>query len=293
MAGTDEVVGEGAVVAGFDGTDRSRAAVRWAAREARATGRRLVVVYAVRGALPEVVFTPTVSPLPQVVSEETVREYAHDKVAEVATEVGGQVEAYVLDGHPAQVLEKVTEGADLLVVGASGSGALARSVGSVAADVVTHAPAPVVVVRDGGVEDGPVVVGVDGSETSAKAIDFAFDFAARHGLGLVAVHAWTALPLEALSPVPGWEYDPELFRSSSEALLREALAGPEQRHPEVAVERVTVSARPAEALLEHADRASLVVVGSHGRGLVRRALLGSVSHALLHNTPGPLAVVRA
>ncbi|MGW3470806.1 universal stress protein [Saccharopolyspora sp. NPDC000995] len=51
--------------------------------------------------------------------------------------------------------------------------------------------------------------------------------------------------------------------------------------------------KPVEALLREAQEASLLVVGSHGRGRLRRAFLGSVSHAVASRAPCPVAVLRA
>jgi nucleotide-binding universal stress UspA family protein len=59
----------------------------------------------------------------------------------------------------------------------------------------------------------------------------------------------------------------------------------------VRVDRVAVEGRPAEAILGNADDAQLIVVGTHGKGLVRRVLLGSVSRQVLHDADGPVAVV--
>jgi nucleotide-binding universal stress UspA family protein len=54
-----------------------------------------------------------------------------------------------------------------------------------------------------------------------------------------------------------------------------------------------VADRPAQALLDRADNAQLLVVGSHCHGIRRRVFLGSVSHAVLYHAPCPVAVVRA
>ena len=49
--------------------------------------------------------------------------------------------------------------------------------------------------------------------------------------------------------------------------------------------------RAAEAILSHAGDAQLIVVGTHGKGLVRRMLLGSVSRQVLNDADRPVAVV--
>ncbi len=304
MSSPDSAVGLGAVVVGFDGSQRARQAAHWAAREAVSRGRRLVIVNAIRGPFPEVVVTPVSMPLPQLVDEKAVRAYTNDHLAELADECeevapGVVVDTRVFDGHPAAVLSEVAREAVLLVVGSSGATGLARVfTGSITADLAHHFPGPVVVVRDAGGDDGRVVVGVDGSVPSDRAVDFAVDFASRHGRVLVAVHATTGLPADALAPGGVWGQglglgiDAEQLRSSAEALIAKSLEGPLERHPEVRAEQVVSLLRPAQALIEQAEGAALLVVGRHGHGAVRRALLGSVSHAMLHHAPCSLAVVR-
>jgi nucleotide-binding universal stress UspA family protein len=75
-------------------------------------------------------------------------------------------------------------------------------------------------------------------------------------------------------------------------MVREALAGHSERHPGVHVVEEIVQGHPAEALREAATGADLLVVGSRGRGTFAGLVLGSVSQALLHRSPCPLAVVR-
>ncbi|XVS67958.1 universal stress protein [Actinosynnema sp. CA-299493] len=309
----ESAVGRGAVVVGFDGSERSRRAARWAAREAASRGLRLLVVNVIRGPFPEVLVTPVSSPMPQLVGEKAVRAYTKDHLAELAAECAGiapgiEVDARAFDGHPAAVLAEAGREAALLVVGASGATGLARVfAGSVTVDLAHHFAGPLVVVRDStdgtdGTDDvtvvGRVVVGVDGSGPGDRAIEFAVDHVARHGGTLVGVHATTGLPVDALTPGGAWGQgmglglDVEQLAESADALIARSFEAPLARHPEVRAERVVSSARPAQALVEAAEGAALLVVGSHGHGAVRRALLGSVSHAVLHHAPCPLAVVR-
>lgn len=283
----------GPVVAGFDGSEHARRATRWAAEEATRLGRRLLIVTALPVPVPDLVFTPISAPVPDVLSEEVVREQAEKELAAVAAEckklwpdleVATRLE-------PGRLAELVAEDAELLVVGASGRSALTRALlGSTSADAVHHHKRTVVV--RGETTDGKVVVGADGSERNRHAVGFAFDFAARHGRDLVAVHAWADLPLDALSPVRTWDYDWEQLRSSSEAVLAECLASHQKAHPDVRVQKVVSFDGPAHALIEEAKDAALLVLGSHGRGAVRRALLGSVSHAVLYHAHCSVAVIR-
>ncbi|MFD0487440.1 universal stress protein [Saccharopolyspora spinosporotrichia] len=71
------------------------------------------------------------------------------------------------------------------------------------------------------------------------------------------------------------------------------LAGYRERYPEVSVHQEVATSQPAaEALLTAAENADLLIVGTHGRGTFRATLLGSVSHAVVHYAPCPVAVVR-
>lgn len=284
------------VTAGFDGSEAARLAVSWAAAEAVRRGQGLAVVEVVDW--PGIGGLPMARPLPRgtLLDEATLREHAQSALDEVARKIQQSwpdldVDTRVEFGRAADVLAR--DAGELVVIGSSGRGALPRLLlGSTAAEVVQTCDQPVVVVREPSGEAGPVVVGVDGSSASARAIDFAFDFAARRGCELVAVHAWSDLPMDAVAPVRMWDEDLGHIRREGERLLDEALAGNQERRPDVSVRREVSFDRPARTLLEHAEGAALLVVGSHGRGAVRRMLLGSVSHAVIYHAPCPVAVVR-
>lgn len=113
----------------------------------------------------------------------------------------------------------------------------------------------------------------------------------RRGRDLLAVHAWSDMPVEALAPAQHWDHNWNQVRAESEAMIARCLAGHQERHSDVHVERHVSFHGPAQALLDVADDAGLLVVGSHGRGALRRAVLGSVSHAVLYHAPCPVAVV--
>ena len=277
------------VVVGFDGSEQARYAVMWGAEEAGRTGSRLQVVQAVRAPLPSPVFTPMSTPVPQFVTEETMSRAAQDHLADLAEEIRSgrpelEVETHVRIGRAVDVL--ADEKGDLLVLGSSGHTGIAEMfLGSTAAELVSIGGRPVVVTRPGPV-DGRVVVGVDGSDTSAEAIAYAFSFAERHGREVLAIHAWNDVGWAEL-PQQDWDH----VRVDLAKLLEEQLAPHRTRHPDVHVAQEVAFDAPARALLQAADGAALVVVGSHGRGAVKRAILGSVSHAVLHNAPCPVAVV--
>lgn len=304
--------GVSGVVAGFDGSDQARKAVFWAVDEATSRDHPLLITQAhlvpvatvghAWGPIPAPAWGANASLWDQahLFDDQRVREHNERALTALAEECRARAPeltvSTVMEDGPAQVVLSATAvnvGADLLVVGASGLGALPRMlVGSTAADVVHSADRPVVVARDAPAEDdAPVVVGVDGTDASERAVGFAFDFAARHGAALTAVHARSDWPLDMLTKAGLWNRDTDRAADTTDPLADKVLGPWQRRHPDVPVRIEFVDDRPAQALLERSERARLLVVGSRGRGAVRRVLLGSVSHAALYHASCPVAIV--
>lgn len=291
------------IVVGVDGSPSSTMAVEWAARNAERRNVALRLVHVVGpivavGMLPEV---PTLSDYAQLQEDEARRIIAEaHKVALEATSSSRapQMKSEVLYAPIVATLVELSKQAVMVVVGSRGQGAVARAfLGSVSSSLVRHAHCPVAVIHD---EDpptarppqAPVVVGIDGSSTSELATEIAFDEASRRGVGLVAVHAWTdrgplGFPRTNHAPIE-WAN----FEVRAEAALAERLSGWQERYPDVVVRKVVVCDQPASPLLEQADTAQLVVVGSHGRGGFPGMLLGSVSRTIVNSTQIPVIVAR-
>jgi nucleotide-binding universal stress UspA family protein len=146
----------GTIVAGVDGSAPSVAALRWAAAEARLRDARLVAVHAWIFVPPTLLASPGLAPLPSgdVAGQlEAQREGAEAEFdAALADAFSGEapveIERKLVEGDAAEVLERESEHADLLVVGSRGrSGVTAALLGSVSRHVVDHAVCPVVVVK--------------------------------------------------------------------------------------------------------------------------------------------------
>ncbi len=140
--------------------------------------------------------------------------------------------------------------------------------------------------------EGPIVVGIDGSESSKAAVEVAFEQAAARGASLVAVNVWSDVSVQ---PSLGASPEDPLWSSiqtGEEVVLSERLAGYQERYPDVTVERVVARDRPVRVLSEFAEKAQLIVVGSRGRGGFTGMLLGSTSNALLHTADCPVMIVR-
>ncbi|AWE48739.1 MULTISPECIES: universal stress protein [Streptomyces] len=291
--------GAGPVVVGVDGSPSSLAAVEAAAREARAHGVGLRVVHAfgrpparipVGGRLWE---PSSAAGVPQLI-DGTLGE-AEQRARAIAP--GAPVEHEVVVGDPVEVLEIESRTASLLVLGSRGQGRFgALRVGSTTGHLAAHASCPVLVMRDDPHPSGPVLLAVDGSPAARGAVEFAFAQASWHGRPLVAVHVWSTRTERAYaSPAdpPFVTYDEGRLHDEEERVLAEALGGLGDRYPDVPVERRLVRGRVRHTLIEAGADAGLLVVGARGRGGFAGLLLGSVSQAVLHHAPCPVAVVRA
>jgi nucleotide-binding universal stress UspA family protein len=126
----------------------------------------------------------------------------------------------------------------------------------------------------------PIVVGVDGSDSSVGALQWACEQAERTGAHLEAVTAWqwpvswgTAIPLPS-------DFDPA---GDAQTMLDQIIEPIVRRHPDVVVHARAVEGHPAEVLTEASRHAELLVVGSRGHGEFSGMLLGSVSqHCAAH-----------
>lgn len=291
---------EGPIVVGFDASETSRFALEWALREGMLRNRPVRVVHSYRGlsALPALGYGLAADPL----LAEEMRDHANKVLAEgiayaktVAPEV--DVTGTVIEGEPSRVLLEESKHAAHIVLGSRGLGGFrGLLLGSVGVQVSSHAHCPVVVIRRSIrdlPDDAPVVVGVDGSPESNTAIGVAFEAASFLGAPLLAVHAWTLPSIAApgATAIP----EPEDLRDVRDAEIRlaaEAMSGFGEQYPDVKVTQHVIGGSPERVLVDEANGARLVVVGSRGRGGFSGLLLGSVSHALLHHSESPVAIVR-
>ncbi|HWQ23751.1 MAG TPA: universal stress protein [Gaiellaceae bacterium] len=146
----------GVIVVGVDGSAASRAALRWAAEEARLRGAALVALHAWTYVPPPPIGEPGMIPIPagdlapqleaeRMAAQAELEAALADAFPEGVPEL---VEPRLVEGDPAETLEREGASADLVVVGSRGRSGLASVLlGSVTRHVVDHAPCPVVVVK--------------------------------------------------------------------------------------------------------------------------------------------------
>ncbi|MGW3989187.1 universal stress protein [Streptomyces sp. NPDC004830] len=137
--------------------------------------------------------------------------------------------------------------------------------------------------------DRPLVVGVDGSEGSLQAVDWAADEAALHKVPLHLVYAslWQRYE-QAVFPGPPERSEQIL----TDVLVVAAAERARQRVPGIEVVTRVVSEAPVPVLCRAARESSALVLGSRGRGRAAELLMGSVSLAVAGRAEGPVIVVR-
>lgn len=281
------------LIVGFDGSSASAAAVRWAAEEAERRDALVVVIsccdlpFATQfwGSMP---FVPdyddeklrrTLEAGVHAVVEITRRKHPHVKFEE-----------NVVIGAPRRVLTERSRDADLMVLGRTGVGDTARFLlGSVADGVARKSECPVVLVRDERFAPrGRIVAGVDGSEASSAALDWAILEAELRECELVVVHGWWY----SFGGAPESRQATDLTHVGAALVLDAALEHVRDRRG-CAVRAELIEGDPTIALIDQSETADLVVVGSRGRGSVASMLLGSVAQGVSARAHCPTVVVRA
>lgn len=188
----------------------------------------------------------------------------------------------------------------MLVIGSRGLGSIAGFiVGSVGSATIAATEHPVVLVRssgnavtpaDGLRTHGAVVAGVDTRQLCDKLLAFAFEEAAHHRAALHVLHGWTPPPILSYAPA----LDPVVLQETAHgitATLQEMLRPWRDKFPSVEVEVRAPIGHAAIQLVEAASDASLVVVGRRIRSSTLGSHIGPITHAVLHHSTAPVAVV--
>ena len=279
------------VLLATDGSEDATLASRAAIDLSREAGAELYVVHA---------WNAVPSPHFETWINSSLEQEAHellDEQTEKIEDSGGTVaEAYLKKESPAQaVLGLAAEiDADFIVIGSRGLGPLTSLLlGSVSEGVAHRAHVPVLVLR-GGDEAWPpvrIVVGEDSSEDARRAGELAGDLAGLFGAEMLLAHVvsqqWMVLKAES----QGADAVDEVMRGAEEHLADqaaelEAASGIRPRFK-------ASMGYPALTLagIAEEEKGTLLVMGSRGLNVVKRAMLGSVSGNLLKTVRGPILVV--
>jgi nucleotide-binding universal stress UspA family protein len=227
--------------------------------------------------------------------------------ARLATEAGFDARPVVARGKPKAwpTLMALADEHDsaAIVVGSEGLGAVKSALlGSVSSGLVHHSTRPLLIVPRGAAEPGagPIVLAYDGSERSRAGIEAA----ARLFPGREAIVSTVWTPYEtvaamgdigmpaAVAAAGAEKIDEELIEKAlrtAEEGASIARAGGMEARAEALREQGNISGTLIDCAVEH--DAAAVAIGSHGRGTMGVALLGSVAMGLVHRCPLPLLVV--
>lgn len=266
------------IVLGFDGSESSNIALDWVAERA-ATRRTQVEIVMIGGTLLQDDFGRDAG---LIEAERRLRDRAPDAEVDSHRFVGKM---------PDSLLERARD-ADLLVVGAHHGrpvwSALSRWM---PLRVASRSTTPVVVVpEDWEVTTGRVVVGLDDDNSSIAALDFAARESAISGATLALVHTWT-MPSPQMEGSVALLASPIEARAGQRKILRDAALRAQEAHPDVVIEQILEQSNPVSALLRAARGGSLLVLGTHHRGLLKGNLLGSIGQDVLSQCRIPVCIV--
>lgn len=140
---------------------------------------------------------------------------------------------------------------------------------------------------------GTIVVGVDGSAGSQAALAFAVAEARLRTCRLRVISAWSltyvAAPIGMMAPIDD-ALLPEL-QDNARAVVDAAVAEAIGDVADIEIEKTIGEGSPAKVLVDAAQGADLLVVGSRGHGGFAGLLLGSVSQQIVHHAPCPVVIV--
>lgn len=317
------------VVVGYDTSRESEFALKWAVDVAQRRGVALIVVHATGVERPGVELARAGI---LEMYQQRAQEIAEEGAARARTMAPISVEAAGVQSGAAAALVEYSRRASLVVVGHRGRSLLSDALlGGGAFAVAMHAASPVAVIRYSPRPlpsmEYPVVVGVDGSEHSTRALDEAALLAADTGSFLRIVVAWRppeqslwssvfpqrkpprALPERDDATEPGGDAFPRTWRAAdAQAGLYEQLVADlsaraaetarwagervHARYPELKVEQVVTEGRAAQAIVDAAADASMIAVGARGHGDLKTLLLGSVSRKVMQRAECAVYVIR-
>ena len=286
----------GSIVVGVDGSPSSDQAFVWAVGQAALEQRPLTIVHAA---------DPMRYAGAGFIAPASGIDYALmlDESRAAARALLTSSTAQALEGHPGLVVHEVLSASDprstlldlgrtaaMIVVGSRGRGPVASLLlGSVSVSVSKHASCPVVVHRPT-TADTPrygVLVGVDGTETSLPAIEFAYRMSSWRGLPLTVLHSYLEPVLVApLHSRPG---TPET--GAERALVAESLAGMQEKFPEVQVQVRLTRGFADQQLITASHNYDLLVIGHRPLAPLDDILHRSVAPTVVEHAHGPVVVV--
>ncbi|GAA2997136.1 universal stress protein [Microbacterium aurantiacum] len=264
------------ITLGYDDGPAARTALDWAARRAARDGSELHIT--------------TVTSLIGADARRVDRmlEDASRRVHDIAP--GVHVELHRIDGSMPKALAEDARSADLVVVGIRRGSPVKAVLASKPLRLIARAHGPVAFIpEDWAPNDEPVTVGIDDDASSQSAILLAAAEADAAGAPLRVVHAWS-MPVPTLEGSVALLSSPLQVKDQHRRILKDAVQRARAAASGLRIEDVLVSSAPTPALAHQAPRSSLLVLGTHRRGVVTGGLLGSVAQDLLGRVSTPVLI---
>lgn len=282
------------VVVGVDGSEGALGGARWGAQFAAKCGIPVTLVHAIPQLRWHFTSVDPAADVDRSADGDAVLAAAEEAVR--ATHPNVVIRTAAVKGGVTAVLADASDSARIVVVGAGDH----RSLGGHTVRIAHRTQCPVVIWRKPvATSTGkplPVVVGVDESEGSARAVAEAFDIAATLHAPLTVVHMWELGAAVGMGDLGGqtmmdWQLL-EVLQSQQRQRMDELVEPLAHEYRSAHVTKIFQDISPAKGLTDLSREAQLVVVGSSGHGRLADAILGSVSQNLLHHAECPLLVVR-
>jgi nucleotide-binding universal stress UspA family protein len=269
-----------AIVVGIDGSDTALGGAQWAAEFAASRALPLTLLHAI--------------PMLEPGADGQVLATADAAIRSTHPEL--EIQTAAVKGAVATALAEASQSARLLVVGAGDH----RTLGGHAVKIAHRTHCPLVVWRKPVARRTgkplPVVVGIDESDDSTRALAEAFDIAGALHAPLTVVHMWEIGAAVGMGDLGGqgnmdWKLL-DVLQSQQRQRMDELVAPLVRQYRNAHVNTVFQDVSPAKGLTDLSREAQLVVVGSHGRGKLADAIFGSVSQNLIHHAECAVLVVR-
>lgn len=281
-----------AVVVGIDGSDAALGAAHWAANFAAKSGSPLLLLHAIPRL--EWYFANAMVFSPDALADELATD-GNAKLNEAERAIHAvhprlRVTRQIVNESAGKAFRDISDTARIVVIGSHWTSAASDFIlGGHVIRIVNEATCPVLVWRKSAAQetDGPlpVIVGVDESDNSVRALHAAFSTADVLEAPLTVAHMWETGPAVGLGYGEGpvdWNLL-HLLQSTQEEKLDELVAPLREEYPGAQINKVYTDVGPAKGLKELSKTAQLVVVGSKGHGKLAGAVLGSVSQSLIHH----------
>lgn len=146
-----------------------------------------------------------------------------------------------------------------------------------------------------------ILVPIDGSEHSARAIEFALDLATKYSATVQLLSVAQPIVLDGVSyltqsflpPMSTARYIEEM-EDIHKKILSEALKKARESNPNLTITKKLANGRPSEKIIEIAEDENfdLIVIGSRGLGGIKEFFLGSVSHRVANDAKCPILIVK-